>query len=79
LTAIAKVKSKQRRLRQPDLREIVELHERASKKLGELREEHQALLDAGEKTAAKEALRRMKTIQTVVRGLEMEVTQPPDS
>jgi hypothetical protein len=79
LTPTAKVKSKRWRSLQPDLREIVELHARASKKLGQLWEEHQALVDAGETTAAKAALRRAETIQTVVRALEMQVKQSPDS
>jgi hypothetical protein len=64
---------------QPDLREMIELHARASKKLGQLRDDYQALLDAGETTEAKAALKRMDRIQTVVRALEAQVKPSQDS
>jgi len=79
LTPTSKVTGKATRDLQPDLREIIQLHARASKKLGQLQDELQALLDAGEATEAKAALRRMERIQTVVRALEAQVKQPADS
>jgi hypothetical protein len=72
-------KTKHQRIGQPDLREIVELHAQASKKLGLLQEEYQALLDAGEKVSAKAALQRVEKIQTVIRAIEAKVKQSPES
>ena len=76
---MSKDKAKQRGTGLPNLREIAELHSQASKKLGQLREEHQALIEAGQQAQAKIALRRVEKIQTVVRALEVQVKQSPDS
>jgi Zn-dependent M32 family carboxypeptidase len=72
-------KAKRKAIGQPDLREVVELHAQASKKLGLLQEEYQALIDAGEKVSAKAALQRVEKIQTVIRAIEARVKQSPDS
>jgi hypothetical protein len=63
----------------PDLREILEVHEQASKKLIPLQEEYRTLLDAGQGAQAKMALRRVDKIQTVIRALEAQLKQSPDS
>ena len=64
---------------EPELRDIVQVHAQASKKLGLLLEEYQALLDTGPKAAAKAALQRAEKLKTVVRALEAKVKQPPDA
>jgi hypothetical protein len=79
LTPVSKDKTKRKGTGWPNLREIVELHSQASKKLGQLQREHQALLDCGQHAQAKMALRRVEKIQTVVRALEAQVKQSPDS
>ena len=62
---------------EPDFRDIVEVHAQASKKLGLLLEEYQALLVTGKKGEAKAALQRAEKLQTVVRALEAKVKQSP--
>jgi hypothetical protein len=79
LTSVFKDKMSRKGTGSPALREILELHEQASKKLGPLQEEHQALLDAGQEAQAKMARRRVEKIQTVIRALEAQVKQSPDS
>jgi hypothetical protein len=68
-----------KRIGEPDLREIAELHAQASKKLELLHEEYQSLLDAGEKAAARAALQRAEKLQTVLRALEAPMKQRPVS
>jgi hypothetical protein len=62
-----------KRIAAPDLREIVDLHAKASKQLELHRQEYQALLDAGEKVGAQKALQRVMKLETVVRALQAEV------
>jgi hypothetical protein len=76
---MAKDKTNQKHIGQPDLREIAELHSQAAKKLVLLLDEHQTLLDAGKKVAAKAALQRAEKLQTVVRATEAKMKQQPDS
>jgi hypothetical protein len=76
---MAKDKPKRSQTDEPDLRDIVQLHTLASKKLGLLRDEHQALVDTGKKVAAKAALQRAEKLATVVRALEAKVKQYPAS
>ena len=68
-----------RRIDDHDLTQAIDLHVLASKKLKMLREEHQALLDAGKKTAAKAVLRRAERVETVIRALQVQVKQSPGS
>ena len=79
MTTIAKDEEKRRRIGEPDLQEIAQLHAQASKKLGLLREEYQALVDEGKKAAARTALQRAEKLEVVVRALEAKVKQSPDS
>ena len=71
-------KTKRKAIGEPDLRDIVEVHAQASKKLGLLMDEYQALLDTGKKGEAKAALQRAEKLQTVVRALEAKVKQSPE-
>jgi hypothetical protein len=75
LTWTPLTRTKLKRIDDHQLRQAVELHVRASKKLSQLREEHQALLNAGETREAKAALSRAERIQTVVRALEAQVAR----
>jgi hypothetical protein len=77
MTPIAKHKRK--RTGVPDLREIADLHAQASKKLGLLMDEYQALLDTGKKGQARAALQRAGKLQTVVRAIEAQVKRSADS
>jgi hypothetical protein len=76
---MAKSKTERRRIAEPDLREVIALHTKASKQLTQSLGEHQALLTAGKKVAARVALRRAEKLQTVTRALEAQVRQPANA
>ncbi len=59
----------------PDLRDFLELHAQAAKKLKLLLDEYQTLFDGGKKKAAREVLIRTERIQTVMRAIEGKVKQ----
>ena len=64
-----------KRIEPPDLRDVAALHAQASKKLGLLQDEYQALLETGTKGQAKAALQRVEKIRTVVRAIEARVKE----
>jgi hypothetical protein len=76
---MAKGKRERRRIAEPDLRDVIALHTKASKQLRQFLGEQQALLTAGKKAAARLALHRVEKLQTVIRALEAQVRQPANS
>jgi hypothetical protein len=57
----------------PSLREIVDLHVKASADLKLHREAYQAFLNDGDKASAQRALHRVQKLETVVRALQAQV------
>lgn len=73
MTLVKKDTWPEKRIGAPDLREVIELHTKASKELKQHQEDYEARLAAGETAAAEKALHRVRKLETVVRALRAHV------